>query len=68
MKKVARKYQVSEVAFDGPVWVGVDVHKKSYSIAITDKQGVSRVFSMAADENGLAARLQRLPNPVACGV
>lgn len=66
MKKVARKSQVSEVAFDGPVWVGVDVHKKSYSVAIIDKQGVSRVFSMAADEHGLAAKLRQLSNPVAC--
>lgn len=65
MKKVAQKAQVREVAFEGPVWVGVDVHKKSYSVAITDNQGVSQVFSMAADDAGLVAKLQQLPNQVA---
>lgn len=66
MKKVAQKTQVREVAFEGPVWVGVDVHKKSYSVAITDKQGVSRVFSMAADNDKLVSKLRQLSNPVAC--
>ena len=66
MKKIAQKTQVREVSFEGPIWVGVDVHKKSYAVAIIDKQGISKSFSMAADDTALVSKLQQFTNDIAC--
>lgn len=66
MKKVAQKTQVREVSFEGPIWVGVDVHKKSYAVAIIDKQGLSKSFSMAADDAAQISKLQLFTNDIAC--
>lgn len=65
MKKIAQQSQVREVSFEGPVWVGVDVHKKTYAVAIRDSRGTVKSFCMEADDEGLLAKLQRLPNQIA---
>lgn len=49
MNKIARATQTRKESFSGSINVGVDVHKKSYSVSIIDEDGRSKTFSMGAE-------------------
>jgi len=65
MNKVARKKQVREVHFDGPIWVGVDVHKSSYAVAVRDQEGQTVQFTMTADNESFVRKIASYGQPVA---
>ncbi len=65
MSKVARKGQVQEVRFEGAVWVGVDVHKNSYAVAVRDQEGRAVQFTMAADNDAFVQKVLSYGQPVA---
>lgn len=49
MKKVTQNTAARKDTFSGDIWVGVDVHKKSYSVTILDQEGRDKQFTMLAD-------------------
>ena len=56
MKKITQKH--AKVDFSGQhCWVGVDVHKISYSVALLSEAGVRTEFSMPADPQRLLGKL-----------
>lgn len=57
MKKVARNGISRKDTFSGSIWVGVDVHKKSYSVTMLDEEGRNKTFSMCADPLELIKKL-----------
>ena len=57
MKKVSRNNKARKETFSGSIWVGVDIHKKSYSVTIRDEEGRERTFSMSSDPEALARKL-----------
>ena len=65
MNKVARKKQVREVHFEGPIWVGVDVHKSSYAVAVRDQEGRTVQFTMSADNAAFVRKIVSYGQPVA---
>ena len=65
MNTLARKGQVREVRFGGPIWVGVDVHKASYAIAVRDQEGRAVQFTMAADNDTFVRKIASYGQPVA---
>lgn len=60
MKKVARITTEKEVKFLRPAWVGVDVHKKSYSVTILEGVRTPTTFVMNADPLELVKKLTTL--------
>ena len=58
MIKVAKKHgkeKRGQVNFNGKAcWVGVDVHKVSYAVAILDEDGQQHVFSTSAEPKKLS--------------
>ena len=64
MKKVSRKAQVKEVRFAGPIWVGVDVHKNSYAVAIRDNEGRGIQFTMSSDNEAFVKKIQEYNVPI----
>ena len=64
MKKVSRKPEIKEVDFTGTIWVGVDVHKSSYAVAICDTEGRSVQFSMDTNNEALVKKVQSYGVPI----
>lgn len=48
------------------IWVGVDVHKKSYSVAVLSNNGVWHCFTTPADNSGLIKQFQERGINVTC--
>ena len=65
MKKIAHQGQVQKVRFEGPIWVGVDVHKNSYAVAVRDQEGSTIQFVMAADDDAFVRKIVSYGQPVA---
>jgi len=65
MSTIADKGQVRKVRFGGPIWVGVDVHKKSYAVAVRDQEGRAVQFTMAADNDAFVRKVMSFGQPVA---
>jgi transposase len=56
-----RKGKQEQVDFDGKAcWVGVDVHKSSYAVAILDEDGQRLEFSTPADPKRLLLQLLKM--------
>lgn len=66
MSKRSNKTATLEVSLQGPVWVGIDIHKKSLSVAVRDSYGVTKVFSMTSDYACLLKKLCSMPNEIVC--
>lgn len=64
MKKLARNSNPRKVTFSGSIWVGVDVHKKSYSVTILDENGQEKTFSMNANPDELVKKLTLIGCPI----
>ena len=59
MKKVTQKEK--KVDFSGRAcWVGVDVHKQSYSVALLSEEGLRKEFTITANPQKLLAKLVAL--------
>ena len=65
MKAVAQTGQIRKVSFEGPIWVGVDVHKASYAVAVRDQEGRAVQFTMAADNDAFVRKIVSYGQPVA---
>lgn len=52
--------------FDHPVYIGVDVHKRSFSVAVLRPDGVIKDWVTPADIDGFAALLSALPVRIGC--
>ena len=65
MRTLARKGQAREVRFEGTIWVGVDVHKNSYAVAVLDQEGRAVQFTMAADNDAFVRKILSYGQPVA---
>ena len=65
MCKISRKGKGCEVRFEGPIWVGVDVHKNSYAVAVLDQKGRAIQFTMAADNDAFVRKIMSYGQPVA---
>ncbi len=59
------KSQVREVRFEGAIWVGVDVHKNSYAVAVRDQEGRAVQFTMAADNDAFVRKIISYGQPIA---
>lgn len=64
MKKVTQNTVARKDTFSGDIWVGVDVHKKSYSVTILDQEGRDKQFTMLADPLALVRKLVLTGCPV----
>ena len=54
------KMKVSDRDYSGKeVFVGIDVHKKTYAIAVTCERKIVKKWSSPASPDSLAAQLQR---------
>jgi transposase len=65
MSKIAHQCQVRKVCFAGPIWVGVDVHGKSYAVAVRDQEGRAVQFTMSADNDAFVRKIASYGQPVA---
>jgi hypothetical protein len=65
MSRIAHQGQVRKVRFEGPVWVGVDVHKNSYAVAVRDQEGRAVQFTMNADNDAFVRKIVSYGQPVA---
>ena len=65
MSRVTHQGQTRKVRFEGPIWVGVDVHKNSYAIAVRDQEGRAVQFTMAADNDAFVRKIASYGQPVA---
>jgi len=65
MSTIARKGQVRKVHFEDAIWVGVDVHKNSYAVAVRDQEGRAVQFTMAADNDAFVRKIASYGQPVA---
>ena len=65
MSTVARKGEVREVCFEGPLWIGVDEHKNSYAVAIRDQEGRAVQFTMTPDTDAFVRKITSYGQPVA---
>lgn len=57
MSKIAQTPRTRKDTFSGSIFVGVDVHKKSYSVTILDEEGKNKTFSMLAEPYDLVKKL-----------
>jgi transposase len=57
MSTKIRKNQEQKVRFEGPLWVGVDVHKKSYAVAVRDHEGRVVQFTMIPDNDAFVRKI-----------
>lgn len=57
MSRIARTPKIRKDTFSGSLFVGVDVHKKSYSVSIIDEVGKETTFSMTAEPLELVKKL-----------
>lgn len=64
MTKIARTTRARKDTFSGSIFVGVDVHKKSYSVSILDEEGTDKTFSMPAEPHDLVKKLLMTGCPV----
>lgn len=64
MSKIARTTKTRKDTFSGSIFVGIDVHKKSYSVTIFDEEGTDKTFSMSAEPNDLVKKLLMTGCPV----
>lgn len=64
MSKIARTTRTRKDTFSGSIFVGVDVHKKSYSVTILDEEGTDKTFSMSAEPSQLVKKLVLTGCPV----
>jgi transposase len=61
MNKVAKNYKSGKIDFSGKAcWVGVDVHKSSYAVAILDEEGQRLEFSAPANPKRLLLQLLKM--------
>ena len=65
MSRIAHQGQIRKARFQGPIWVGVDVHKKSYAVAVRDQEGCAEQFTMAADNDAFLRKIVSYGQPVA---
>jgi len=65
MSRIAHQGQIQKVRFEGPVWVGVDVHKNSYAVAVRDQEGHAVQFTMNADNDAFVRKIVSYGQPVA---
>ena len=64
MKKISRRVQVGKAGFTSTIWVGVDVHKNSYAVAICDGEGRNVQFTMSADNEAFVKKIQEYEAPI----
>ena len=62
---VYKSYVRKEISFEGPIWVGVDVHKSSYAVAVRDRDGHAVQFTMSADNEAFVRKIMSYGQPVA---
>jgi transposase len=61
MSRVAKKRNTVKIDFNGKgCWIGVDVHKSSYAVAILDEDGQRLEFSTPAEPKGLLLKLLKM--------
>ena len=65
MSTIAYKDQARKVRFAGPIWVGVDVHKNSYAVAVRDQEGRAVQFTMTVDNAAFVRKILSYGQPVA---
>ena len=66
-KSLSRWELIMNEAQEGAaIWVGVDVHKKSYAVAILSERGTIHTFTTTSDNAGLVEQFKSRNIPVTC--